>query len=302
MRHDKLERELELLILLAENRSNTIEMLCQRLGISRRNFYYYLEFFRDCGFILEKHGQCYSIDRTSPFFSRLFDRIAFTENEAVTLRQLLSNADQHNAVLEGIRRKLDRFYDFDILANDELRQRTARHVGIIYEAIKLKQMVMLKNYSSPHGRSQRNRVVEPFLLMNNNNEVRCYEPQSNMNKTFKLARMEDVQLLDLRWSNEERHRQMFTDVFMFSGETQLPISLRLGRLSHDLLLEEYPHAARYVLPDGDNHWTLQMPVCSYLGIGRFVLGLLHDIDILGSDDFRRYVSETINEMASKLSS
>ena len=105
-------------------------MLCQRLGISRRNFYYYLEFFRDCGFILEKHGQCYSIDRTSPFFSRLFDRIAFTENEAVTLRQLLANADQHNAVLEGIRRKLDRFYDFDILANDELRQRTARHVGI----------------------------------------------------------------------------------------------------------------------------------------------------------------------------
>ena len=221
MRHDKLERELELLILLAENRSNTVEMLCQRLGISRRNFYYYLEFFRDCGFILEKHGQCYSIDRMSPFFSRLFDRIAFTENEAVTLRQLLANADQHNAVLEGIRRKLDRFYDFDILANDELRQRTARHVGIIYEAIKLKQMVMLKNYSSPHGRSQRNRVVEPFLLMNNNNEVRCYEPQSDMNKTFKLARMEDVQLLDLRWSNEDRHRQMFT---FCSKNTPMPLA------------------------------------------------------------------------------
>lgn len=132
---------------------------------SRRNLYYYLEFFRDCGFIVEKHGQCYSIDRSSPFFSRLFHRVAFSETEAVALRQLLSQADSHNAVLEGISRKLDRFYDFDILANDERRQRNARHVGVIYQAIKLRQMAVLKGYSSPHSQSQRDRVVEPFLLM-----------------------------------------------------------------------------------------------------------------------------------------
>ena len=50
MRHDKLERELYLLQLLTENRTYTIERLCGKLGISRRNLYYYLEFFRDSGF------------------------------------------------------------------------------------------------------------------------------------------------------------------------------------------------------------------------------------------------------------
>lgn len=50
MRHDKLERELYLLQLLTENRTYTIERLCEKLGISRRNLYYYLEFFRDSGF------------------------------------------------------------------------------------------------------------------------------------------------------------------------------------------------------------------------------------------------------------
>ena len=302
MRHDKLERELELLQLLAENRSYSVCMLCQRLGISRRNLYYYLEFFRDCGFVVEKHGQCYSIDRSSPYFSRLFDRVAFTETEAVALRQLLSQADSRNTVLEGIRRKLDRFYDFDILTNDELRQRAARHVGTIYEAIKLRQMVVLKGYSSPHSQSQRDRVVEPFMLMNGNNEVRCYEPASQMNKTFKIARMSDVQLLDLRWSHEDCHRQMFTDIFMFSDERQLPVSLRLGRLAHDVLLEEYPRAQRYVEPadDGD-HWRLQLPVCSYRGIGRFVLGLYSDIDILATDDFRQYIRQQIKSMEEKSS-
>ena len=37
MRHDKLERELRLLLLLAENHSYTIEELCGQVGISRRN-------------------------------------------------------------------------------------------------------------------------------------------------------------------------------------------------------------------------------------------------------------------------
>ena len=68
MRHDKLERELNLLLLLAGNRGYTLEQICDRMEISRRNLYYYLEFFRDCGFIVEKRGRIYSIDRQSPFF------------------------------------------------------------------------------------------------------------------------------------------------------------------------------------------------------------------------------------------
>ena len=176
MRHDKLERELKMLLMLTENHDYTLEQVCERLGISRRNFYYYLEFFRDCGFLVEKHTSYYRIRRESPFFAKLIDVVSFTEDEAVTMRQLLESVDQHNAVVENLKRKLERFYDMDILSNEELRQRTSHHVSIIYDAIKFKQLVMLKNYSSPHGRSQKDRVVEPFLLMNNNNEVRCYEP------------------------------------------------------------------------------------------------------------------------------
>lgn len=49
MRHDKLERELQLILLLTENYKYSIDELCGKVGISRRNLYYYLEFLRDSG-------------------------------------------------------------------------------------------------------------------------------------------------------------------------------------------------------------------------------------------------------------
>ena len=127
--------------------------------------------------------------------------------------------------------------------------------------------------------------------MNNNNEVRCYELTSGMNKTFKLSRMEDVVMLDLKWSHEQEHRRMYTDIFMFSSEQQLPVSLRMGRLACNILREEYPRAAQYITAEDDGHWLLEMPVCSYIGITRFVLGLFEDIEVLGGSDFIDYLNQ-----------
>lgn len=87
---------------------------------------------------------------------------------------------------------------------------------------------------------------------------------------------------------------------MFSGEETLPVKLRLGRLSYNLLTEERPDAQRYITPDGDEHWLFEAPVCSYLGIGRFVLGLYEDIEIIGDDGFRSYIRSKIAAMQNHL--
>lgn len=99
MRHDKLERELHLLMLLTDNHTLTIDKLCDKVGISRRNLYYYLEFFRDTGFVVYKRGKVYCIDRDSPFFGRLVERVSFTADEAVLMRRLLDKVSDNNAVV-----------------------------------------------------------------------------------------------------------------------------------------------------------------------------------------------------------
>ena len=117
-----------------------------------------------------------------------------------------------------------------------------------------------------------------------------------MNKTFKIARINDVKILTEQWKNEDKHRQMYTDVFMFSGEEQMPVKLRLGTLACQMMKEEYPRTAKWMTRDEQNHWLIEMNVCSYAGIGRFVLGLYDDIEILGDEAFIQYISKKIEEM------
>lgn len=294
MRHDKLERELELLLMLTENRHHDVETICQRLSISRRMFYYYLESFRDWGFIVEKSGRCYSVDRESPYLKRLFETINFTEEEALTLLSILNKVGEENALAQRIRYKLNRFYDFHILDNPALREQVAHRVSVLYDAIKRKRVVKIMGYASPHSDTVSDRVVEPFLLLNDNNDVRCHELSSGQNKTFKLSRMRDVILLDLSWSCESKHKRVFTDIFMFSGEERLPVAVRLDRLAYQVFVEEYPRAAHAVSQEDETHYVLRTEVVSYLGIGRFVLGLYDHVEVLGDAGFLAYVRETLS--------
>lgn len=286
---------MRLLLLLAENHSFTVAEICDKIGISRRNFYYYLEFFRDSGFHVFKRGTCYCVGRDSPFFDHLVSRISFTEEEAVLMRRLLDGMGRGNVLAANLRKKLDNFYDFKILAGEEPREQSAVNIRTLYDAIKLKRQVVLCGYASPHSGTTRDRFVEPFMLMNSNNEVRCFEPASGMNKTFKVSRMQGVKMLETQWACEAMHREMFTDVFMFSGERLMPVEAMLGQLSYNVLIEEYPRAAASVTPEGCRH-RLRLDVCSYAGIGRFVLGLFDDIEVLGDEAFKDYLRSRISRM------
>ena len=299
MRHDKLERELNLLLLLTENHNYTVQDICDRLDLSRRNLYYYLEFFRMAGFVVEHQKPYYRIRKDSPFFRKLDEIVHFTEDEAVTLRQILDQTGDDSVQVQRLRQKLNRLYDLNILDSVELKQQLAYNVSTLYEAIKLQRMVRIVGYSSPHSNTVSDRIVEPFLFMNANREVRCYELASGMNKTFKLQRMQNVELLDINWENASRHRQLFTDVFMFSNEQQWTVSLVMGRLAASVLREEYPLAERYIEPIDESHWKVELPVSSFIGVGRFVMGLFEDIEVEGCDEFKDYLMQKINKLNTK---
>lgn len=292
MRHDHLKRELDLLLMLTQNRAVDTQRICEELGISRRSLYYYLEFFQLAGFKVEKHGRYYSIDRSSRFFRKLFDIIQFTEEEALLMRQLINSAE-NTPRLKSLHDKLDKFYDFKILEDEVLHRRSTEIRNNLYNAVKFKQKVKIIGYSSPNSHSVKDRLVEPFLFLNNNRDVRCYEESSGINKTFRISRMKDVVVLDDNWEHEYLHREAFTDLFQFSGERIMHITLLMGQLAHNVMLEEYPHSASCFTQQEDGSWNFQCDVCSYLGIGRFVLGLYDDITIVEDEGFRKYISDKI---------
>ncbi len=299
MRHDHLKRELDLILLLIQNRHYTTEAICQEIGISRRSLYYYLDFLRESGFIVEKHEQYYFISRESPFFKEIYDLVMFTDEEAVLMRNLLDNSEMKTLRMKELSKKLERFYDFRILQNEKLRKNISRIMNTLHEAIKQRCKVCLVGYSSPHSQSVTDRIVEPFIFLNNNNDIRCHETATGTNKTFKLSRMTDVRLLDEPWENEEKHRKIYTDLFNFSGEDRMIVEMRLGQLSYNILIEEYPDALPAVALQEDGKWYFRTEVCSYLGIGRFVLGLYDDIEVIGDKAFIAYLRAKITDWAKK---
>lgn len=300
MRHDHLARELDLIVLLAQNRQYKADEICQKLGISRRSFYYYIDFFRFAGFKVEKHGTYYSLSRTSKFFTKLFDLVQLTEDEALLMRQLIENAGMESGRLRSLHQKLDKFYDFKILEDEALHRKTMAIRSMLYEAVKMKQCVEIVGYSSPNSHSVRNRLVEPFMFLNNNKDIRAYEHGSGINKTFRLSRMQDVVVQERHWEHEERHRMAFMDLFSFSGERKMRVMLLMGQLSHNVMLEEYPDSATCFERQSDGRWLFTADVCSYLGIGRFVLGLYDDIEVLSDDGFREYLRGKLQAFSSRV--
>ena len=116
-----------------------------------------------------------------------------------------------------------------------------------------------------------------------------------MNKLFKVARIGSVEVLDAEWQHADRHEQGYIDIFRMTGFEQHSVRVRLGMLARNLLIEEYPLAERDITPIDATHWLLDTKVCNYRGVGRFVMGLLDDVEIVDSPEFEAYVNGLIDQ-------
>ena len=297
MQTDRSVPMLELLQLLGGEEYLSASEIGQRMGFSDRQARSYIELLRRNGFTVVEKSHRYRIDYRSPFYQLLRQRAVLTESEAEMVCRILSTVDESNETAASARRKLARYYGIEALESAEVRRKRNTFLDVFNEAMARKRMVMIRGYSSPHSRSVSDRIVEPFLLMNGGMDVRCHELRSHQNKTFRLSRMAGVELLDVPWIAETEHRKVYTDLFMFSGEEVHHVKVLMGQLSHSLMLEEYPRSERCFTPCGDSRWLLETDVVSFLGVGRFVMGLCDDVEVLGDEAFLAYISDKKAKMA-----
>lgn len=293
----RFERQLDLILMMIDGCGHTSTELSKVLGTTLRNLYYFFEQLRQCGFRVVRKGRYYYIDPRSDFFRQIASGVTFSDDEAAYLYKLVDTVKSRNKYTEAVSNKLLRFYDIAYMADRNRRNQTAQNISRLYDAMDRKRAVILHNYSSPHSQTVSDRLVEPFMFMNDQSDLRCYELASHTNKTFKLARIGEVRIVEeLTWNNEPMHKPVFTDLFLFSGEERHHVTLRLGQLARNLLSEEYPQADRYIREDQPRQWIFEADVASYMGIGRFILGLAEDIEILGDEGLRQYLRERVRKI------
>lgn len=271
--------------------------MAERLSISSRSVYRYIDTFRQAGFVVKKVGNFIKLDRSSPYFKDISELIHFTEEEAYILKSAIESIDDNNLLKQNLKKKLYTVYDYKILAETIVDGRNSKNVKLLVEGMEEKRRVMLKSYSSSHGSDIRDRMVEAFAFTTNYEQVWCYCLEDHKNKLFRMARIEDVELTDVPWQHDAHHKEGFTDVFRMHSDEKYRILLKLGLASANLLREEFPLANKELVKVSDNEWLLDTEVCSFEGVGRFVLGLYEDIEIVESPEFKSYLAKRVEEIS-----
>lgn len=296
MEQPKTERMLRLMKMMAGNNNYTVEDMAERLGISYRSVYRYIETFKDAGFVVHRmEGGIYKLGKESRYFKEISQLVHFTDEEAHIVNQLIEGLDNTNMLKQNLRKKLTAVYNCTSMADCVVEGKNAINVNRIIEAITERRQVVLKSYASSHTGVVRDRLVEPFGFTTNYVQVWCYEPESGLNKLFNTARIGRVEVLDEAWQFAELHHEGYIDIFRITGFEQKRVQMELGVMAHNLLIEEYPLATRDLRQVEATRWLLDTMVCDYAGIGRFVLGLTEDITIL-TPEFEEYIAKRAEEL------
>lgn len=228
MDQPKLERLLRLMKLLTANTTYDIDQLAERLQMSRRTVYRYIDTFREAGFVIKKSGNCIRLDKESPHFRDISQLVHFTEEEAVILKSAIENIDDTNMLKQNLKRKLYSVYDNKTLADTVVRGKNSPNIRTLIEAIDEHRQVILHGYQSAHGGEVRDRRVEPFAFTTNYVQVWCYDPEARACKLFKTSRIGSAELTEAPWEHEPEHREGFIDAFRMHGGMRPPRTAGAG--------------------------------------------------------------------------
>ncbi|MFH2143811.1 MAG: HTH domain-containing protein [Bacteroidota bacterium] len=290
----KQERILRIFSLLSGNRLYSIEELADRLEISSRTIYRYIETIKNAGYIIENKNNKFCIDKSDSNGKQLSDLLHFSEEEAHILSKAIHSIDENNIIKSNLIQKLYSIYDFKRVSEAIVKKKYSENVHVIFDAIKYKKQVTFINYHSAHGKSIADRLLEPFDFTSNYISVWCFDPADKKNKLFKTARIDKAILSDKKWCFEDLHQSGKMDVFRISSFKEIEVKLELSLIAYNLLIEEYPLAENDITKVNDNLYIFKTGVCSFDGVSRYVLGLIDQIKIIYPRELKNFIDKKIN--------
>ena len=208
MDQPKIERMPRLMKMLPINKNYTVDELAERLGISYRSIYRYIDTFKDSGFVVEKlHSNVYRLGKIPKGYIDLKDLIYFSEEEAYIVNSLINSLDSTNALKINLKKNLSAVYNSTSLINYVQKKEIAEHIESLGKAMREKKIIILKRYESSHSGEICDRLIEPFEFSTNCINIWGYELEKKENKVFKISRIGKVKIMEDDWTCEDEHKK-----------------------------------------------------------------------------------------------
>lgn len=289
----KMRRMLEILMLLSGNFGYTINEIAQKFNTSYRTIYRYLETFKDAGFKIVKENGFYRIDKKETIFKDLSDLIHFSEEEAFILSKAIHLIDDEAKFKSDLYQKLYYLFDKEKIAHHLISKEHSDNALKLKQAILNKNQVIFKGYLSSNSKSIEPRLVEPFAFTNIYDSVWALDTNDMLCKTFKIARITEVVNKGEKWVHENRHQLKEIDVFRFGGNEKIEVKFKMNMLAYNLITEEYPLSIKFIESLPDNVFLFNGWVSNFIGIGRFILGLMDEVEIIDPKELKDYLNAKI---------
>jgi proteasome accessory factor C len=288
----KILRVLQLISILKKEPSKSIKFIAGILESTDRTVYRYLDLVKELGFDLQR-------DAYNRFFivsEENYETIDFTNEEASLLRELLLSSGTKSNLKDALLRKIYLKSEIVIQGNHLLNAHLGKIVSDLSKAITEHKQVVLKKYQSANSNTITDRLVEPISFTDNYTSLCAFEIETAKSKYFNMERITEVEVLQTQNEFDDQHQLDTPDAFGFTSTNGLPfdIDIRLNLRAFVILKQEYPMAVSFIKQEPKtNKYRLKMSINNPKPVVRFVLGLLDDVEIIGSIAFKDYLKHYV---------
>ena len=290
MDQPKIERMLRVIQLLSSNVNYTLDELSEKMGISKRSLFRYIDTFKNAGFVVQRIDEgVYKMTTYNKEYSDLSQLVYFSQEEAIVVSRLIENLDGTNSLKAGLKQKLAAVYDATSIGDYIDNKGKSEVIETLANAIKGKRQVALKGYASAHSGKDKDYVLEPYKFTKDFVDIIAYDTEAGANKVFKISRVGSVKMLEA-WQFEDKHEEQPIDSFRMSGSPLEHVRLKLTLRAKNLLTEEFPVTGVEVT-QVKRSWFWEGDVNALEGVGRFVLSLPQDVTVEEGPKLRAWLAE-----------
>jgi predicted DNA-binding transcriptional regulator YafY len=284
-----VQKVFDLIRLLNSPRGRTAQELMRRVGVKKTRIYEMLKFLEELGYKIKtdkQHRKSFEISVTKEGSSRI------DGEELIHLQDILQRSSGNHPLTTSLLNKFNANLSLIPLADALPQLHAERMIQLIRIGLENRRRLLLHNYPSFKTGIPKNRIIEPLELTEDYRYIIGWEPEIKRQGQFKISRIQDVDVLEETFEAGRTNTPM--DIFGLTGEEWMDVKLELSDFAHHLMVEEFPLSVRFinsrrkpVIFDGR--------VRNWKGIGRFVLGLISEIEVIEPQAFKVYLNEKIRE-------
>lgn len=291
----KILRVFKLIALLKKPPAKSTRNIALLIDLTERTVYRYIDLISEIGYEVYKDKKNkYSINHDDEGVNEYF-----SIEEAQLIKELLLSSAQNSVLKEGIIKKLFVKSEIDMEVNHMINANNGKMVTQINEAIMQQKQVVLQKYYSANSNNISNRIIEPIQFTYNYQMLCAYEISSQQNKFFSVERMSAILPTDKSFECKAFHHFEKPDAFGFAniGNKKIKVDLMLNLRAYVILKEDYPMIIPFIKQDNKNKtYRLVLEVNDPKPITRFVLGLLDEISVLGSEEFLAHLKNFVSQL------